>query len=122
MKKQHISYDEDGDVLYVSFQEAQNSLSQSLSPNIVLLYERTLKEATGLTLIGFSDLVNATSDRPFIFQLNHLTQLNPQKRQSLLDMLHRPPITYYLRIREANGGIEAEVIPQPVLTGPLLSV
>lgn len=120
MKKQSLSYDEEGDILYVAFGDTQNSISQSLSPNIVLLYNRHLNEATGITLIGFSDLVNATNSRPFPLHLDHLIQFNPQKRQALLEMLYRPPITYYLHIRETKESIEAEVIPQPVLTGPLL--
>lgn len=120
MKKYSLSYDDEGDVLYVSFRPSERAVTQSLSLNIVLSYDRELKQATGLTFIGFSELIGVTTGKPLTLVLDHLAEMPDDKRQILLDMLVRPPVTDYLRILSIDeDGVHVEVISQPVLTGLL---
>ena len=120
MKKYSLSYDDDGDVLYVTFRQSERAVTQSLSLNIVLSYDRDLKQATGLTLIGFSEMIGATTGQALPVVLDHLAQLRDDKRRMLFDMLRQPPVTDYLRILDTdNGKVRVEVISQPVLTGLL---
>jgi len=120
MKKYSLSYDDEGDVLYVAFRQSERAVTQSLSPNIVLSYDRDLKQATGLTLIGFSEMIGVATGQPLPVVLDHLAELRDDKRRMLLDMLRQPPTTDYLRILGIDkDGVRVEVISQPVLTGLL---
>ena len=120
MKKYSIFYDDEGDVLYVTFRQSERGVTQSLSPNIVLSYDRDLKQATGLTLIGFSEMIGVATGQPLPVVLDHLAELRDDKRRMLLDMLHQPPMPDYLRILSIDqNGVRVEVISQPVLTGLL---
>ena len=120
MKKYSLSYDGDGDVLYVTFRQSERAVTQSLSPNIVLSYDRDRKRATGLTLIGFSEMIGAATGQSLPVVLDHLAELRDDRRRMLLDMLRQPPVTDYLRILDTdNGKVRVEVVSQPVLTGLL---
>ncbi|HKZ83483.1 MAG TPA: DUF2283 domain-containing protein [Anaerolineae bacterium] len=120
MKKYSLSYDDERDVLYVTFRQSGRAATQSLSPNIVLSYDRDLNQATGLTLIGFSEMIGAATGRPLPIVLEHLAELRDDKRRMLLEILRQPPMTDYLRILDIdNGKVRVEVISQPVLTGLL---
>jgi hypothetical protein len=80
-----------------------------------------LKRATGLTLIGFSDMIGAATGQPLPLLLDHLAQLRDDKRRLLLDILRRPPMTDYLRLLDIGPDrVRVEVIVQPVLTGLLV--
>ena len=121
MKKYSLSYDDEGDVLYVTFRQSERAVTQSLSPNIVLSYDRSLKQATGLTLIGFSEMIGVTTGQPITLALDHLAELPDDKRRILLGMLIQPPVTDYLRIHDVGKSeVRVEVISQPVLTGLLV--
>ncbi len=120
MKKYSLSYDDEGDVLYITFRQSERAITQSLSPNIVLIYDRDLRQATGLTLIGFSEMIGVATGQPLPVVLDHLAELRDDKRRQLLDMLRQPPMTDYLRILDIdNGKVRVEVVSQPVLTGLL---
>ncbi|HHH42029.1 MAG TPA: DUF2283 domain-containing protein, partial [Chloroflexi bacterium] len=102
MRELHLSYDAEGDVLYISFAKGQKGSSVSLNDNIVLRFDAPTGEAVGLTLLDFSNLVHHPRPLP----LSRLDDFPPELRQIVWRILTRPPVSLYLKIAPLPGQAE----------------
>ena len=72
-------YDQEADVLYISFSPGEKaSTAVELNDNILLRFNRTERRAIGLTLMDFSMLVQLTRLGPRAFPLTGLSDLEPE--------------------------------------------
>lgn len=93
------SYDEEADVLYISFSPGEKATSAvELSKNILLRFNLVEKRAIGLTLMDFSVLAQLTELGPRSFPLIGLEELEPEWRAMVIDIVTSPPVNQILHI------------------------
>ena len=101
MRDFHMAYDEEGDILYLSFVSNRRASTLSLNDYVVLRYDPQAREAVGMTIIGFSDLL-AVEHAGESLPLRDLAELPDQLGMLVWDLITRPPVTLYLQITENN--------------------
>jgi uncharacterized protein YuzE len=116
MKKYY--YDEEVDILYVSFSEGEKaSAAVELNDNILLRFNRAEKRAIGLTLMDFSVLVQLTQLGPRHFRLSGLQDLEPDWQEMVIDIITQPPVSDILKV---SGYVSSpfEIVPITSVTKP----
>ena len=108
MKTLEFSYDDEGDILYITFQRKRKALYQSLNDNIILRYNPRTLESYSLTLIDLSAMIPQADHAAPVFALDRLADLPPERREQVLGILNTPPVTHWLRVTSA-GPAESEV-------------
>lgn len=99
MRDLHLGYDEEGDILYLTFSTNRQASSISLNDNLVLRYDAQTHQAIGLTVIGFSDLLTLEREgKPL--PLRDLTQLPGELGQRIKALITQPPLSLYLQPNE----------------------
>ena len=96
-KSLELSYDEEGDILYVSFLHDRPAAYQSLTDNIVVRFDPQTLEPIGLTLIDFSVMAPAASPAPRL-ELYRLAQLPLERRKAVLSVLAHPTMSQWLEV------------------------
>ena len=96
-KMLELSYDEEGDILYVSFLHDRPAAYQSLTDNIVLRFDPQTLEPIGLTLIDFSVMAPGVGQAPR-FELYRLAQLPAERRKAVLTVLGYPSVNQWLEV------------------------
>lgn len=99
MQDLHITYDEEGDILYIAFRTDRHASTLSLHDNVLLRYDPQTVEVVGLTIIGFSDLL-AFERQGQPLALRSLTELPPHLAQVITKLLNQPPLSFYLQLGE----------------------
>jgi uncharacterized protein YuzE len=97
MRDIHMAYDEEGDILYISFVSNRQASTLSLNDNIVLRYDPHAGEAVGMTVIGFSDLLALEREGKWL-PLRDLTELPDDLGKLVWNIITRPPVTLYLQV------------------------
>ncbi|MEK7278645.1 MAG: DUF2283 domain-containing protein [Chloroflexota bacterium] len=92
------NYDEEGDVLYISFRPGETGMGINLTEHILLRFNPHTKQPVGLTLLDFSVLVSPTEMGPRNFPLTGLDRLPDDLRQIVIDIITTPPVSYYLKV------------------------
>jgi hypothetical protein len=105
-----VNYDEEADVLYVSFGRSEHVTGVELADNILLRLDTgkatgTPPRAVGLTFISFAQMMARYRDRPLRVPLANLRNLPEDLWQIVLDVLTSPPVSDFL-------GIELALSPQ----------
>jgi uncharacterized protein YuzE len=95
MKTIKLTYDEEGDILYVEFLKGRKASYQSLTDNIVLRFDPQTFEPIGLTLIDYSRLVPQGGSPPH-FAFDRLTDIPSDRRNSVITILSHPPVNRWL--------------------------
>ena len=113
-----VTYDEDADVLYVSFGRSEHVTGIELADNILLRLDtgKTTGEpprAVGLTLISFSRLMAFHRDKPLIISLDRLRNLPANLWPVVMSVITSPPVSDFLR---ADLAVAPRVPPLPELT------
>jgi hypothetical protein len=98
-----IKYDEEADVLYVSFGRSEHVTGVELADNILLRLDTgqatgTSPRAVGLTFISFAQMMAHYRDRPLSVPLANLRNLPEGLWQIVLDVLTTPPVSDFLGI------------------------
>lgn len=101
MRDFHMAYDEEGDILYLSFVPNRQALTLSLNDYVVLRYDPQAHEAVGMTIIGFSDLL-AVEHAGESIPLRDLAELPDKLGMLVWDLITHPPVTLYLQITESH--------------------
>ena len=91
-------YDEEGDVLYVTFQPGKAGTGINLTEHILLRFDPRSKQPIGLTLLDFSALVSPTETGPRSFPLTGLEHLSDDLRQTVIDIITSAPVNHYLKV------------------------
>jgi len=112
------SYDEEVDVLYVSFSpEEKATTAVELNDNILLRFNRAEKRAVGLTLMDFSVLVQLTELGPRSFPLNGLNDLEPDWQETVIDIITKPPVSQVLKVSVYTPSL-SEAVPVALVERP----
>lgn len=92
-------YDKEVDVLYISFSPGEKATTAvELNDNILLRFNRAEKRAIGLTLMDFSVLVQLTHMGPRSFPLSGLRELEPDWRDTVIEIITKPPVNQILKV------------------------
>ncbi|SRR6266567_4822454 len=102
MQPVRITYDPEGDILYITFGQPTTATGYQLSDQILLRVEPQSQQAAGLTIRNFSVHIHATHEIP----LPGLDE-DPEVKPSLMTIVSSPPVTHFLRIVEGKQGISA---------------
>ncbi len=104
-------YDQEADVLYISFAPAEKApAAVELNDNILLRFDRAEKRAIGLTLMDYSVLVQLTELGPRSFPLTGLEEIEPEWREAVVEIITKPPVNQILKVSVYTPS-SAEMIP-----------
>jgi uncharacterized protein YuzE len=116
------NYDDEVDVLYISFSPGEKpTAAVELNDNILLRFNREEKRAVGLTLMDFSVLVQLTELGPRSFPLSGLAELEPEWQEEVIAIITTPPVSRILRVSSYMPSA-AEVVPITSVERPPIPV
>jgi hypothetical protein len=103
MNEIKINYDEEADVLYVSFGRSEHVTGVELADNVLLRLDTgkatgTAPRAVGLTFISFSHLMAYYRDKPLSVPLASLRNLPEDLWQAVLAVITTPPVSDFLAV------------------------
>ena len=98
MTEPSIRYDEEGDILYISFRPGQQAMGIDLTEHILFRFDPKTKEAIGLTLLDYTRLVRPTEVGPRSFSMNGLEHLSVELRQTVVTLLTTYPVNQFLKV------------------------
>jgi len=98
MSEPTIRFDEEGDILYISFRPGEKAMGINLTEHILLRFDPETKAAIGLTLFDYSLLMQPTEVGPRSFPLTGLEPLSPDLRQSVVALITTPPVNRFLKV------------------------
>lgn len=111
-------YDQEADVLYVSFAPGEKaSTAVELNESILLRFNRAEKRAIGLTLMDFSVLVQLTKFGPRTFPLSGLADLEPEWQDLVIDLITSSPVDQVLKVSTYTPSF-SETIPVAIVERP----
>jgi hypothetical protein len=115
MNEIKVNYDQEADILYVSFERSQHVTGIELTDNIVLRIDtgkttNTPPRAVGLTFINFARLIATHRDQPLIVSVEKLRHLPSGLWQVVFTLLTTPPVSDFLA---TNLAIIPRVPPLP---------
>ena len=98
-----MNYDEDADVLYVSFGRSEHVTGVELADNILLRLDTgkatgAAPRAVGLTFISFAQMMTHYRDRPLQVPLANLRNLPEDLWQAVWAVLTTPPVSDFLDV------------------------
>ena len=102
MRPTRITYDPDGDILYVTFGQPTASIGYQLSDQILLRVDPKAQTASGLTIFNYSHHAPATSDIP-LPGIEDQVDVKPL----LLNILGSAPVNQFLTVATGERGITA---------------
>ena len=105
MKATRITYDPDGDVLYVTFGPPVASTGYQLSDQILLRVDPKTQLATGLTIFNYSHHASASREIPLPGVEEH-SDVKPL----LLRILGSPPVSQFLNVTTGEQEIIATLL------------
>jgi hypothetical protein len=103
MSEIKINYDEEADVLYVSFGRSDHVTGIELTDNILLRLDTgktsgTPPRAIGLTFVSFARMMALHQDKPLTVPLTNLRSLPEDLWQAVLSVTTTPPVSDFLAV------------------------
>ena len=109
------NYDQEADILYISFSPGERATTAvELNDNMLLRLNREERRAIGLTLMDFSVLAHHTEFGPRYFPLAGLEDLEEEWREMVMEIITRPPVSLVLKV--------SVYVPSPLETIPITAV
>ena len=105
MRATRITYDPDGDILYVTFGQPAASTGYQLSDQILLRVDPKTQRATGLTVLNYSHHASGSREIP----LPGIEE-NPDVKPLLLRTLGSAPVNQFLSVTTNDRGISATLL------------
>ena len=98
-----INYDEEADVLYISFGRSDNVHYVNLTDNIILrldtgLENDRLPRAIGLTFVSYQAMRLSLAGQPIIVPLTNLRNLPDELWQAVVSVISSAPVTDILDV------------------------
>jgi uncharacterized protein YuzE len=109
MRPVRITYDPEGDILYITFGQPTATTGYQLSDQILLRVDPQTQQAAGLTIFNFSVHTGKAREIPL-----RGVEGDPQIKPRLLQILNSPPVTHFLRVVKKKQGLSALLL-QPSL-------
>jgi hypothetical protein len=103
MNNPKINYDEEADVLYVSFGRSQHVTGVELTDHILLRLDTgkatgSAPRAVGLTFISLARMIAHEGNRPVSIPWAKLSKLPSDLRQAVLAVVTCPPVSDFLSV------------------------
>jgi uncharacterized protein YuzE len=105
MKATRITYDPEGDILYVTFGQPAASTGYQLSDQILLRIDPKTQRATGLTIRNYSHHATASREIP-VPGIEEHSDVKPL----LLSILGSAPVNQFLSITPGKQGMSATLL------------
>ena len=105
MKSTRITYDPEGDILYITFGQPTAATGYQLADQLLLRIDPQTQKAAGLTIFNFSVHARTAREIP-LTGIEEDLEVKP----SLLQLLHSSPVTHFLRVVEQEQGVSAVVL------------
>jgi len=105
MKPVRITYDPEGDILYVTFGQPRSSTGYQLFDQILLRVDPQAQTATGLTIFNYSHHASAMHEIPMPGMED-----DPQVKNMLLRILGSPPVSQFLGVTQGKQGVTATLL------------
>lgn len=114
-----INYDQEADVLYVSFGGSEHVTGVELADNILLRLDTgkasgTAPRAVGLTFVSFSRMMAHYKDRPLNVPLANLRNLREDIWQAALTVMTTAPVSDFLAV---GLSLSPQIPPLPAHAG-----
>ncbi len=98
-----LNYDQEGDVLYVSFGKSDHVTGVELADNLLLRLDAGSPpdrepRAVGLTLINFSRMREFHRDAPLNIPIHELRNLPDGLWQAVISVITSPPVSDFLAV------------------------
>jgi uncharacterized protein YuzE len=106
MKPIRITYDPEGDILYITFGQPVSATGYQLSDQVLLRIDPQTSEAAGLTILNYSIHACGEQDIP----LPGLEEEDPEIRARLMSVLASPPVSHFIRATEEEHGVRASLL------------
>ena len=100
-----ITYDPDGDILYVTFGQPTSATGYQLSDQLLLRVAPQSQTAAGLTIFNYSIHARTAHELP----LPGLEEID-EDLSTILQILHSPPVTHFLHVTESPTGFTATLL------------
>jgi len=101
----HITYDPDGDILYVTFGQPTAATGYQLSDELLLRVAPQSQTAAGLTIFNYAIHARTAHELP----LPGLQEI-PEVKPLLLQILLSPPVSHFLQVTENSAGFTATLL------------
>ena len=105
MRATRITYDPDGDILYVTFGQPAASTGYQLSDQILLRLDPNTQRATGLTIFNYSH--HAVASRQISMPG---VEEHPDVKPLLLRILGSVPVNQFLSVTTGEAGVSAMLL------------
>ena len=98
MNEPKLTYDEDADILYISFAPGETATGILLNDQLLLRVKRAERRLVGLTIMDYSILAHQTNIGPRTVPLTRLEEASPELRDLALDLLQTPELRAILTL------------------------
>lgn len=105
MRLVRITYDPEGDILYVTFGKPTGATGYQLSDQVLLRVDPQTQRAAGLTIFNFSVHVRTDQEIPLPG-----IEDDPEVKPRLVQILVSPPVAHFLRLAERRKGMSARLL------------
>lgn len=105
MNSIRITYDPEGDILYVTFGQPTTATGHQLSDQLLLRINPQTGKAAGLTIFNYSIHAKTGQDIP----MPGLEE-EPEVKARLMPVLAAPPVSHFLRVIENKQGVRAALL------------
>ena len=102
-------YDQQGDILYVSFYPGEKGTGVELNGNILLRFDKEKKRALSLTFFDFSILIQKTDFGPRGFPLTGLAEISEGIKESVIKIITTPPVSHFLKMMIYSPTLTEEI-------------
>jgi uncharacterized protein YuzE len=117
-----FNYDEETDILYVSFAPGEKATAAvELNDNILLRFNREEARAIGITFMDFSVLMQPTPLGSRHFPLSRLIDLEPAWQELVLTLLKQPPVSDILKLSSYTPA-GTDIVPIVAIESPLTTM
>lgn len=93
----HYCYDEEGDLLEITFRKARATCAVELTESIILRFDLEKEEPLSLSFISYSRLAQPTKVGPHSFRLK-LDSMDDEVRQKVLRIITSSPVNQFLKV------------------------
>ena len=112
-------YDQDVDILYISFAPGEQATAAvELNDTMLLRLNLAERRAVGLTLMDFTVLAQPTAIGPRHFPLSGLQELEPAWQEMVIALITSPPVNRILTVATFSSS-GYELIPIVSVENPL---
>lgn len=93
-----VEYDQEGDMLEIFFERGPASGAIELADPLILRFDRERGTALSLSILTFSQVIEATELGPRTFPLYDLAALPNSEKELVVKMITTPPVNHFLKV------------------------